>query len=134
MAAVTLDQLPPALDLNGGELLWAYQQGPTQATPWIGVRTTASQIAAFVNDTLNLPAAGYVSMRQLIAALANQGNLNAVFDALPSDITNSYNIAWNHAYIMSRADPFSTGFLQPTLGYTTLQMQTLFALAATFPV
>jgi hypothetical protein len=72
-------------------------------------------------------------MRQLVAAMAGQGTLVAVYEALPSDITNSYNIAWSHAYYMGITDPFITGFLQPTLGYTTAQMQALFTLALTYP-
>jgi hypothetical protein len=134
MAGVTLDQLPPALALNGGELVWLYQQGPTIATPWIGVQCTASQLAAFANALYKLPSAGFVSMRQLVAALNAQGNLVTVFEALPSDITNQYNIGWNHAYIITQADPLVTGFIQPTLGYSGAQIATLFALAATFPV
>lgn len=134
MAATTLDQLPPALALNGGELVWLYQQGPTLATPWIGVRCTTAQVAAFTKAALSLPGSGYVSMRQLIAALASQGNLVSVVGALTSDITNPYNIAYNHAYIVSQSDPFITGFLQPTLSLSGAQVATLFALALTFPV
>jgi|SRR6185437_3207801 len=134
MAGTTLDELPVALALNGGELVWLYQQGPTEATPWIGVRSTTSQIATFINYTLNLPSSGYISMRQLVAALADQGVLVSVTEALTSDITNSYNIAWTHGYITSLSDPFITGFLQPTLGYSTPQMQNLFNLARNFPV
>lgn len=132
MAGVTLDQLSPALGFNGNELFWIYQQGPTEATPWIGIHCTLSQIASWVgNPTLNTLGC---SMRQLVAALANQDVLIEVFDALPSDITNAYNIAWTHGSVMNIADPFSVGFLQPTLGYTTLQMELLYALAITFPV
>ena len=134
MAATTLDQLPVALALNGGELVWLYQQGPTEATPWIGVRGTTAQIAALITTTLKLPNAGYVSMRQLVAALASENLLLGVTQALPGDETNAFNIAWTHAYLMSAGDPFVVGFLQPTLGYTGAQITTLFAYAATFPV
>ena len=134
MAGVTLDQLPPALALNGGELVWLYQQGPTQVTPWIGVQCTSSQLAAFINTTLKTPSAGFVSMRQLTAALAAQAVLVTLLNALPGDVTNAYNICWNRGYIITPSDPFITGFLQPTLSYSGANVTTLFALAATFPV
>ena len=143
MAGITYDKTPAALALNGGELIYAYQQvtntglygqGPTGVTPYTGVTTTPSQIAAFLNAVYKTPSAGFVSMRQLLAALAYQASLVAVFDALPSDITNPYNIAYNHAYIVTQADPFITGFVQPTLGLSNTQLAALFALAATFPV
>lgn len=143
MAGITYDQTPAALALNGGELIYAYQQnsntglygqGPTGPTPWTGVTLTPAQIAAFVAAAYKLPSSGYVSMRQLLAALAYQASLVTVFEALPSDITNPYNIAYNHAYIITQSDPFVTGFLQPTLGLTGPQLAALFALATTFPV
>jgi hypothetical protein len=129
MAGVTLDQIPPATSLAGGELIWIYQPGGSQATPWVGKSMTTNQLAGFIKGT------GFTSptMRQLCAAMASQGTLVGVFNALPSDITNSYNIAWWHAYYMNIGDPFVTGFLQPTLGYTGAQMQALFTFALTFP-
>ena len=132
MAGVAFYNLPPALALNGGEQMVAYQQGPTQATPWIGVQLTTSQLAAMVAATLNLPTEGYISMQQLMSALAAKGVLYAAFEALPSDITNSYNIAWNHAYTISPSDPFIVKFLQPAINYTAAQMQNLFVFAQQF--
>ena len=130
MAAVTLDQLPPAIFLSGNELIWLYQVGPTDATPWIGVNCTVGDLAGYIQN------GGFSSqptMRQLLAAMASQNTLVGVAQAVPSDITNSYNIAWNHAFRMSLSDPFITGFLEPTLGYSQSQMQALFTLALTFP-
>ena len=132
MAGIAFYNLPPALSLNGGEILPAYQQGPNQATPWIGVQLTTSQIVSLVGMSLNLPTAGYVTMQQLFSALAARGVRFTVSESLPSDITNAYNIAWNHGYIVTASDPFATGFLQPTLNYTTVQMQDLFVFASTF--
>ena len=134
MAGEAFYNLPPALALNGGELLVAYQQGPNQATPWIGVQFTASQFSAFISEALQKPSACYVSMRQLASALASRSVLVELVQALSSDITNTYNIAWTHGYIITAADPFISGFLQPTLGYSGSDVATLFALAATFPV
>lgn len=74
-----------------------------------------------------------VTMRQLVAALGAQSQLVGVYEALPSDLTNSFNIAWYHGYAMTLNDPFTTGFLQPTLGYSGPQMAALFALALSFP-
>ena len=130
MAAVTLDQLPPALYLSGAELVWLYQVGPTEATPWIGVNCTVGDLAAYIVS------GGFSSqptMRQLLAAMAGENVLVSAAEALPSDITNEYNIAWNHAFRMSLSDPFITGFLEPTLGYSQDQMQALFTLALTYP-
>lgn len=72
-------------------------------------------------------------MRQLKAALAAQNVIIEVYQALPADIANSYNIAWASASVMTLTDPFVTGFLQPTLGYSTPQLDALFSLALTFP-
>lgn len=125
-SGTTLDQLPPALALNGNELFWIYQQGPNEAVPWVGLRCTANQIAALIQNSQSR-----TTMRQLLSVLALQGLLFEVFEALPSDITNTYNIAWNHASSISIGDIFVTGFLQPVLGYTNTQMQALFQLAGT---
>ena len=132
MAGQTLDQLPPALALNGSELLWIYQQGPSPATPWIGLRCTSAQLASLFSGPSGI--IGAISMRQLFAAMAFDGVMVTAFNALSADITNSNNIAWYHAYAMTISDPFITGFIQPTIGYTTLQMELLFVLARTFPV
>jgi hypothetical protein len=131
MAGTTLDVLPPALALQGNELLLIYQPQPGNLlVPYVGLRCTTGQVAELITGigTIN------PSMRQLIAALANQGVLVSVFDALPADITNSYNIAYNHAYVMTIGDSFVTGFLQPTLGYSGAQMIALFDLALSFPI
>ena len=130
MGGVTFNAGPPALALNGNELLIAYQTGPDIATPWVGVSVTSQQIAGlFTSIGVASP-----SWRQLLAAMASQGVLYAVAEAVPSDITNSYNIAWNHAYTMPITDPFVSGFLKPTLGYNNAQMTALYALALTFPM
>lgn len=130
MAGVTLDQLPPALYLGGAELIWLYQPGPTEATPWIGVSCTVADLISYINS------GGFSTqptMRQLLAAMASQGVFLTAFQALPADVTDPNNIAWNHAFRMTLSDPFITGFLEPTLGYSQAQMQALFTLALTFP-
>lgn len=134
MAGQTLDTLPPAIALNGGELMWLYQQGPTEVTPWVGVRATTGQIAALASEGIVGPVGSICSMRQLLAAMAFEGVMVLAFNSLPADITNSYNIAWSHAYKMTITDPFVTGFLQPAIGYNNEQMIALFILALTFPV
>lgn len=130
MAGVTLDQLPPTLDLIGTELFWIYQQGPTEATPWIGMRCTLQQLSTWFANPAGVLGC---TMRQLAATLAANDLLVGVLEALTSDVTNQYNIAWTHATVMNATDPFSTGFLQPTLGYTTAQMQELYISGLAFP-
>jgi hypothetical protein len=132
MAGTTLDVLPPAVALSGGELVWLYQPGLNPlVTPWIGVRCTTQQIANLLTTTGGF---GVCSMRQLFAAMAAAGVMVTAFEALPGDITNSSNIAWNHAYRMIISDPFITGFLQPAIGYTNAQMTALFAAALSYPI
>ena len=130
MAGTTLTSIPPALALNGNELVWIYQQTGNPANPWVGLSTTTGQIAGLVLAG----SLGSVSMRQLFAAMAAQGVMVTAIEALSGDVTNAYNIAWNHAYRMTFSDTFITGFLQPAIGYSTAQMQALFALATTYPV
>lgn len=130
MAGVTLDKLPPALGLNGQELFWIYQQGPTEATPWIGLRLSLWQLSQWV---ANPQVMFGCTMRQLAAALASQSLLVPVLESLPGDVNDQYNIAWAHATTMTISDPFSAGFLQPTLGYSYSEMQALYADALTFP-
>jgi len=131
MAGTTLTAIPPALALNGSELVWIYQQTGNPVNPWVGLRCTTSQVANLLTvGTLS----NSISMRQLFAAMASQGVMVTAFEALPADITDSNNIAWQHAYRMTITDTFITGFLQPAIGYSTAQMQALFALALTFPV
>lgn len=132
MAGVTLDKIPPALALNGSELLWLYQSGGNQITPWIGIQCTLDQLQNFVLYGPQTPYV-YTTMRQLLGALQTQGMLYTAFSALPSDVTNTFNIAWNHATNITIQDPFIVGFLQPTLGYSQAQLQTLFALANAIP-
>lgn len=132
MAGTTLDQLPPAIALTGAELVWIYQQGTNPlVTPWVGYRCTTSQIANLLSTD---GGAASCSMRQFFAAMSSQGVQTTAFSALSTDPTNTYNIAWNHAYRMSIADPFITGFLQSAISYTSAQMVALFVLANTFPV
>jgi hypothetical protein len=129
MAGVTLDQLPPVVALNGNELFWIYQQGGNLPVPWVGYNVTLNQILQYAfGGTL-----GGCTMRQLLAALDAQGVLTEVSNAVPSDITDGYNIAWNKAARMTLTDPFTTGFLQPTLGYTNDQMASLFNQALAYP-
>lgn len=128
MAGTTLDAIPPAISLNGNELVWLYQHG-NDVTPWIGVSCTVGLLASFFAGINSVTP----SMRQLFAAMANQGVMVTAFEQLPADITDPDNIAWNHAFRMSLTDTFTTGFLQPAIGYSDLQMIELFALALTFP-
>ena|ERR1035437_6907706 len=130
MAVTTLNDLPPVLSLNGSEICFMYQYDPLLEL-WITYSCTTGQIASLASQ---ITGAGTVSMRQLLAAMASQGVLVTAFESVPADITNTYNIAWNHAYRMGPSDTFVTGFLQPTIGYTNGQMAVLFVLAAGLPV
>ena len=131
MAGTTLDALPPAIALSGNELVWLYQPGTNPlTTPWIGVRCTTGQIA----NLLSGGGAASCSMRQLFAAMAAAGVLVTADQAVPADITNSSNIAWNHAYRMTITDPFITGFLEGAIGYSAAQMAALFVAALAYPV
>lgn len=131
-AGTTLDVLPVAVALSGNELVWLYQPGPNPlVTPWIGVRCTTGQLATLASGDSS---AATCSMRQLFAAMANQGVLVTADQQVPADITDSNNIAWNHAYRMTITDAFITGFLEPAIGYSPAQMATLFVLAQTYPL
>lgn len=129
MSGVTLDQLPPAVYLSGNEFVWLYQSA-NGAAPFVGVRCTTGQIA----NLLSGGGVGSCSMRQLFAAMAAAGVMVTAFEALPSDINDSSNIAWWHAYRMTLSDVFITGFLQSAIGYNATQMAALFAAALLFPV
>lgn len=132
MAIKTIDELPLSIVLSGGELVWVYAAtGLAEPLPqWVGQQCTTAQIAALA---AGVPVTGACTMRQLIAALAADGYLVTLFDALPGDITDQYNIAYWHAARMTIADPFVTLFLQPTLGLSGVQLTALFAQALTFP-
>ena len=131
MAITTYDQLPVTLSLAGNEITAIYvPSGLAPPLPqWVTQRCTTAQIAQLVSGS----AGSSVTMRQLLAALAADSLLVTLFEAVPADITNQYNIAYWHATKMTLTDPFITGFLQPTLSYSALQVQTLFTLALTFP-
>lgn len=124
----TLNSLPPVLGLNGTELCFIYQFDSMTGT-WITYRCTTGQIAQLAYGL----GPGSCSMRQLFAAMASQGVMYQAFELLPADVTNTYNIAWNHAFVINIVDPFIQDFLQPALGYSNSQMVSLFALAQTFP-
>lgn len=130
MAVTTLNDLPPALALTGAELCFIYQYD-LLLEEWITYSCTTSQIALLTSSE---GGAGICSMRQLLAAMASLDIFYGAYEQLPADVTNTYNIAWNHAFRMTIADPFITGFLQPALGYDTIQMTALFVLALTFPM
>jgi hypothetical protein len=132
MAVETISQLPQIFALGGNELFIISQpQTPPTAVPWVSYAVSISTIKSFIQGTGAV--VGTCTMRQLKAALAAQSVMVQVYDALPSDITNQYNIAWASGATMTLTDPFTTGFLQPTLGYSAGQMTALFALALTFP-
>ena len=126
----TLNNLPPVLYLNGAELCFIYQYDTLTST-WITYSCTTSQLSEISGGGGGF---GTCSMRQLFAAMAQENVLYEAFEALPSDVTNTYNIAWNHAFRMTIGDPFVVDFLQPAISYTTPQMANLFALALTFPL
>lgn len=132
MAITTYTELPTTLVLNGNEILAGYVPNGLQPplNPYTTQQFTTQQVANLAMAGAN---ANTVTMRQLLAALANQNLLYVAFQALPSDPANSYNIAWWHATRMSLADPFITGYLEPTIGYNSTQMAALFILALTFP-
>lgn len=129
MAVTTYSEMTPLITLSGAELLCLSQPGVTP-TPWITGTITISDLIGFINS-------GSVgiqpTMRQLLAAMASQSVMVTAFEQLPADITDPDNIAWNHAFRMSLTDTFTTGFLQPSIGYSDLQMIELFAFSLTFP-
>lgn len=129
LVGTTLNDLPPVLALNGSELCFLYQFDPMLGK-YVTYSCTTFQIAQLA---FGIGGEGVCSMRQLFAAMANQGVMYQAFEQLPADVTNTFNIAWNHAFIMTINDPFIQDFLQPALGYSDLQMTALFALALTFP-
>jgi hypothetical protein len=127
MATETISQLPLVAGLAGNEL-FIVSVPSNPPVPFTTAACTAEQISAFA---ARFPA--LVTMRQLLAALVNQGVFFTVFNQLPADPSNPNNIAWWHASQMNPIDPFVTSFLQPALSYTSGQIAVLFALAATFP-
>jgi len=134
MSVTTFSQLPQIGALSGNELFMLSQpQTPPifPAVPWVSYAVSAQVIKNFAQG---IPSTSQVSMRQLKEALAAQSVIIEVYQALPADIANTYNIAWASAANMSLTDPFTLGFLQPTLGYTGAQMQALWLLALTYPV
>lgn len=130
MAVITFSQLPPATGLTGAEIFAVSQLLgiPVQET---SVGVTLNQIKAFLGGGST---STVVSMRQLFAAMVVQGVYLIAQAAVPADPTNATNIAWNSAYIMTIADPFVVGFLEPTLSFSGTQMAALFALAMTQPL
>lgn len=135
MSVTTFDQLPPALALDGSEIAAIYVPSglPAPLPQWITKRVTTAQIANLLNPDSEGDVA-VCSMRQLFAAMAAMNVMVTAFQSLSGDMTNSNNIAWDHAYRMSIIDPFVTGFLQPAIGYNDLQIAALFVLALTFPI
>jgi hypothetical protein len=129
MATETISQMPLALALDGTERLCISQTG-NQAVPWVTKAATTAQIVALVAGAVG---PSICTMRQLFAALASLNLLTTAFEALSSDITDPYNIAWNHAGTMTITDAFITTFLEPVLSYNDSQIIALFALAQTFP-
>ena len=51
MAGVTLNNVPPALFLNGQELVWIYQPTGLLTTPWVGLTCTTQQLATLIGGT-----------------------------------------------------------------------------------
>lgn len=125
----SLSQQPLAIGLDGTELVLISQAGNV-AVPWVTKATTVAAIGGYINGVFGTA----VSMRQLLAAMAQTGVYFTAFRKLPADQSNSYNIAWNHAYRMPITDPFITGFLQPALSYSDAQMVALYTLALTLPI
>ena len=130
MAVEKYSQMAPAIALAGNEIVCISVPQTFGPVPYVTMTTTVAQIANIYNGFTTVT----VSTRQLLAAMASDGVLYTAFDTLPPDPANSYNIAWWHSFRLAINDPFVTGFIQPAIGYTTAQMQALFALAATFPV
>lgn len=133
MSVTTFSQLPEIFALSGQELFMISQpQTPpiSPAVPWVSYAVTAQVIKNFAQG---IPSTSQVTMRQLKQALSAQSVIIEVYQALPADIADGYNIAWASASNMTLTDPFTLGFLQPTLGYSNAQMQALFLLALTFP-
>jgi len=75
-------------------------------------------------------AASVVTRDQMRQALLTQGVIEAVDEATPAG-NNSPVAAYMNGPIFSSTGP-AAAFIQSTLGYTSAQMNTLFALAKTF--
>jgi lysophospholipase L1-like esterase len=73
--------------------------------------------------------AGSVAAYQMRAALQDQGKLQDVIDALPSDPTDAVAIRW-HANAPVKAGDQVAAFIASTLSYNTAAMNALFAAAA----
>lgn len=127
MAVTNLTEITQIFSINGTELVYLIQYDSLTQT-WVDYVATSETISSFSSGIQP----GSISMRQLKAAMAQQSVLVETDENVPSDITNSYNIAWLSAYRMSPGDPFVTGFLVPLLGQT--EVNTLFALGPSFPV
>ena len=136
-AYTPFSQMPIATAINGTEILCASLPQPFSIPPFLTETLTVAQLAAYIALLINgghIVPIGYVSMRQLKAALAFQNELVPLFDNLPGDMNNEYNITWWSGSIINATDIFITGFLQPTLGYSNAQVVTLLALAQTYPL
>jgi hypothetical protein len=126
----TLSQLPQVFNLSGNELfLLSQPQSNPQPVPWVSYAITTQDLKNFILYNTGQS----VSMRQLKLACQAQGVLLTLFAALPADVTSQYNIAWNNAVQVNALDPFITGFLQPTLGYSGAQVTALLLLASGYP-
>lgn len=126
-AYTPFSEMPRAIALNGSELVCLSLYRPDMVPLWLTEVIPISDLGFFIANNLG------TSMRQIKAALADQGNLYALFMGISSDPTDSFNIAWTTASRMTPTDPFITGCLQPVLGYSDADVVVLFALAATFP-
>jgi hypothetical protein len=127
MSNTNLTQITPLVAINGTEVLYVIQYDSLTQT-WIDYTCTSGQIANFfAGITTSTP-----SMRQIKAAMADLGYMLQVSQEVPSDVTDSDNIAWTAAFRMSKGDIFVTGFLVSLLGQSAVDA--IWAIAPTFPV
>jgi hypothetical protein len=75
-------------------------------------------------------ATSFVTRDQMRQALLAQGVIEAIDEATPAG-NNSAAAAYMNGPVLSSVGP-AAAFIKTTLGYTQAQMNTLFALAATF--
>lgn len=125
MPNVTIPSLPPAISLNGTELLEIVQNGTS-------MKCTVAQIV-FLALSYSNSANTVCSNRQMRSALAAIGQEVTIDNVIPADINDARTIQWRNGNIVVLNDALSN-LIQTTLGYTAVQMAALFASALTFPL
>jgi hypothetical protein len=103
-----------ALGFNDSQMLSAYVQ--MLAIPILGIGSPVTQ-------------------NQMRAWLANNGSPQYIYtvdNACSADLANTVNIMWLHGDRLAANDPLYN-FIQSTLGFTSVQMQTAFIAMGSYP-